>query len=82
MLPKVRTMPASKKIGRRRKLTIEQYKANQMANTAKWRKQHTKSVNFALNIEKDADIIEWLEQHKPKQRYIRDLIRRDMDKGN
>lgn len=68
-----------KKRGRPKRLTDEQYKANQMANTAKWRKANSKSVNLTLNAKKDADIIEWLEGHKPKQRYIRDLIRRDMD---
>lgn len=75
-------MPNKPKRGRPRKLTPEEYKANRAANTAKWRKAHNKSVNLSLNAEKDADIIEWLESHKPKQRYIRDLIRRDMDKGN
>lgn len=75
-------MRTKAKRGRPRTLTQEQYKANQMANTVKWRREHIKCVNLSLNAEKDRDIIEWLESHKPKQRYIRALIRRDMGKGN
>lgn len=75
-------MTPKKRRGRPKTLTSAQAKARRIANTAAWKKAKTKSVNLTLNAEKDADIIEWLEAHKPKQRYIRGLIRRDMDGGN
>lgn len=46
----------------------------------KWRKSHTKSVNLSLNSETDKDIIVFLETKKPKQKYIRSLIRSDMER--
>jgi len=76
-------MPKQAKRGRPKTLTQEQRKANQLASISKWKQGHVTSVTLMLLKEKDADIILWLESHKPKQRYIRDLIRRDMeDKGD
>lgn len=73
-------MKKKKKPGRKRRLTPEQYKSNQNKVSLKWKKEHLKSVNLSLHSEKDADIIEWLEQHRPKQTYIRSLIRAEMER--
>ena len=74
------SMKKKKKPGRKRRLTPEQYKSNQNKVSLKWKKEHLKSVNLSLHSEKDADIIEWLEQHRPKQTYIRSLIRAEMER--
>lgn len=67
----------------KRTLTNAQFRKRAMQSTAKWKKAHQTSVNLTLNKDKDADILEWLEAHRPKQRYIRDLIRADMGRdGN
>lgn len=72
---------AIKKHGRPKVLTDAQYRKKREEATARWRKEHSASVNLSLNKEKDADIIAWLETHKPKQAYIRRLIRDDMERG-
>lgn len=46
-----------------------------------WKKQHSKAVTLAFNADTEADILEWLENHRPKQAYIRSLIRADMEKS-
>lgn len=47
-------------------------------------KQYDKEnrVNYAFKLNKlvDADIIEWLEKIPSRQAYIKDLIRKDMNK--
>jgi len=76
-------MPKEKKAsrGRPRKLTPEQAKANRTAVTAKWKKANTTVVTVMLHKKKDGDLIDWLDRHKPKNRYIRDLIRADMERN-
>lgn len=40
-----------------------------------YHKAHLKRVVFNLNVEKDKDILEYLESHKPVQSEIKRLIR-------
>ena len=63
--------------------TPEAKRLAQRGYASKYKKAHLSNTVVSFDKERDADIIQWLEDHKPKQRYIRDLIRRDMeDKGD
>lgn len=42
---------------------------------------HTVQVKLKLNIKTDADILEKLKTVPSKQGYIKELIRKDMNKG-
>ena len=46
-----------------------------------WSKTNTKGYYFKLNIEKDADLISWLETISNKQGYIKLLIASDMERA-
>ena len=61
---------------RRIKMTTEAQKAA----TAKYDKENTKSVYLKLNKNTDSDILEKLEQVQNKQGYIKNLIRKDINK--
>lgn len=39
-----------------------------------------KAINVEFS-ESEMDLYEYMESHLPKQRYIKDLIRQDMEKG-
>lgn len=45
-----------------------------------WSKANTKGYYFKLNIEKDADLISWLETISNKQGYFKSLISADMER--
>lgn len=47
----------------------------------KYDKENTKDIRFKLNRKTDADIIEHLEKCPNKQGYLKELIRKDMNKG-
>lgn len=42
----------------------------------KYKRERTVRIVLELNKNTDADVIEWLEEHKPKQTYIKELIRK------
>lgn len=45
-----------------------------------YQKQNIKTVPFRLNINTEADILEWLDQQPNKRQYIISLIREDISK--
>lgn len=47
---------------------------------AKYDKANTKLITLKLNLKTDADILDQLDSVKNKQGYIKDLIRKDMNK--
>ena len=49
--------------------------------TIKHVKEHYRQFKFILHTERQKDIIEYLEQKENKQKYITDLIRKDMEHG-
>ena len=53
----------------------------QRAASAKYDASHTIQIKLKLNTKTDADILEKLEAVDSKQGYIKDLIRRDIEKN-
>lgn len=53
----------------------------QRAASAKYDASHTVQIKLKLNTKTDADILEKLEAADSKQGYIKDLIRRDIEKN-
>ena len=47
---------------------------------ARYDATHTKQIKLKLNITTDADILEQLDRVGNKQGYIKELIRRDLEK--
>lgn len=75
-------MPKKTARGRKAKYaTPEAKRLAQRGYAAKYKKAHLSNTVISFDKEREADIIQWLDSHKPKQRYIRDLIRRDMENG-
>lgn len=52
----------------------------QSVASMKYDAKNTKDVRIKLNLNTDADILEWLEKQPNKQGYIKALIRADMKK--
>ena len=52
----------------------------QKAYMVDYQKTHLKKIKLQLNIEHDADILEWLESQPNKNAYLKTLIRQDMEK--
>ena len=48
----------------------------------RWQKKNTKLQTIRLNVYSDADIIKYLETIPNKQGYIKDLLRKEMEKNN
>ena len=59
----------------------EEQRKRYSAKSNEWKKQNTKQVTIQLNKINDADIIEYLSTKENKHRYIINLIRKDMRKG-
>lgn len=59
-------------------MTDEQRK-RYSAKSSEWRKIHTKTFTIQLNKDNDSDVIEFLSTKKNRQRYIINLIRKDMN---
>lgn len=57
----------------------ERLKARRLSS-AKYKKANIANVVVSFNKRKEADMIEWVNRHAPKNRYIRALIRADMKK--
>ena len=49
--------------------------------SAKYDKGHTRGIYLKLNLESDKDILEKLDSVNNKQTYIKDLIRKDIEKA-
>ena len=47
----------------------------------KYDEANTTQVKLKLNNKTDADILDWLNQMKNKQGYIKELIRRDIEQS-
>lgn len=52
------------------------------APQAKYDSTHTRQVKLKLNIETDADILDYLDRQPSKQGYIKALIRADMARAS
>lgn len=55
-------------------------KENKKLYDIKYQKENLKQYKFFCHKEKDADIIEHLEKQTNKQGYLKELIRRDIEK--
>lgn len=47
---------------------------------SRYDKENTKSITVKLNRKTDADIIEWMDTKENRQGYIKEIIRKDMEK--
>lgn len=56
-------------------------KRSETQRVNEWSKNNTKGYYFKLNIEKDADLIRWLETIDNKQGYFKSLIAEDIIKN-
>lgn len=56
----------------------EEQRKRYSAKSNEWRKANTKTFTIQLNKENDADVIEFLSTKKNRQRYIIDLIRKEI----
>ena len=50
------------------------------ASIARYDAKNTKQIHLKLNLKTDKDILEKLDQVDSKQGYIKELIRRDLEK--
>ena len=64
----------------KRKLSLKQRQARSEA-VIKHVKKFYRRFDFKVHIEKDADIVAYLESKENKQAYIKELIRRDMEES-
>lgn len=55
-------------------------KTDQRRYRVEWDKANTKQIKMKLNLNTDADILEKLESVPNKQGYIKELIRKDLEK--
>lgn len=53
----------------------------QVKASMKYDKKNTKSIMFKFNLTTDADILAFFETLDNRQGYVKELIRRDMNKG-
>lgn len=56
----------------------EEQRKRYSAKSNEWKKQNTKQITIQLNKVNDADVIEHLSKLENRQRYIINLIRKDM----
>lgn len=49
---------------------------------AKFIKERCKQINLMLNKNTDADIIVWMETKKNKVGYLKEIIRKDMERNS
>lgn len=75
-------MGRHKKMGRKKTITARQYKLNQRENAKNYRAKYVKVLSINFHIEKDADILEWLDMQESKQKSIKQVLRQHIDKGN
>lgn len=54
------------------------YTEAQARASAKWEQKHIRRVLLKFHDERDADIWEKLSQQESKQKYIKELIRKDL----
>ena len=54
----------------------------QSTRQARYDEKNTRRYTIKLNFKTDADIIEKLEKEESKQGYIKELIRKDIEKGS
>ena len=55
-------------------------KVKQTQNHNKWNYANTRRYIVAINIRKERDIVEWIEERKPYQTLIRRYIREGMER--
>ncbi len=55
--------------------------ANKKISTREYNKVQMRKVSFYIHRTLDADMVEWLNNHKPMGSYIKNLIKEDMKKG-
>ena len=50
-------------------------------NRRQWEKENIKSYTVRVNVTKNPELADWIETHKPAQGYLKELIRKDMEKN-
>ena len=60
----------------------EQAKANKAAYDTRYKREHIKmkTIGFNVEIKEDMELYDWVGTHKNQQKYMKDLIRDDMQK--
>lgn len=48
----------------------------------KWNKEHHKQIAITLNVDTDADVIEWWAKKKNKGEWFRNAVRMEIAKGS
>lgn len=48
----------------------------------KWNKEHHKQIAITLNVDTDADVIDWWMKKDKKAEWFRDAVRREIAKGS
>lgn len=59
---------------------IIKFKQDQVKRATKWRKENAKVFSIQCNVFYDDDVIKHLQAQPNKQRYIIELIRKDIDR--
>ena len=62
----------------RKSIMTEEQRKRYSEKSSEWRKTHTRTFTIQLNKENDSDVIEFLSAKKNRQRYIIDLIRKEI----
>lgn len=50
-------------------------------STERWQQEHLKQVKLKLNLDTEKDLIDYLYSHKNVQGYLKELVRRDMERA-
>jgi hypothetical protein len=53
-------------------------KESKAAYDMQYAKENLQQIKFTLNKRTDADLLEWLNKQENKQKYLKELIRKDM----
>lgn len=53
-------------------------KESKAAYDMQYAKENLQQIKFTLNKRTDADLLEWLNKQENKQKYMKELIRKDM----
>ena len=54
---------------------------SQIKASAKYNKANVRQIGLALNMKKDQDIFDHLDKKPSKQKYLKDLIREDIQRS-
>lgn len=71
-----------KKLTKAQEKALQEQKKKRYVYRAKHMKEHYKRFEIRARLEYDQDIIEHLNTKESVNAYLKDLIRKDMEKGN